>query len=171
MTDLKVHKVIIINKIIELRDKKIMLDRDLAELYGVSTKRLNEQVKRNLERFPDDFMFQLTAEERDKMVEKYEHLTTLKFSSTLPYAFTEHGTVMLASVLNSEKAIEVNILVVRVFTEIRKYLSDNADIKLEIEKIKKVIIEQGEDIDTILSCLDKLLGKPEKSREQIGYKV
>ncbi len=152
-----------------MRGLKVMLDRDLAELYGVTTKRLNEQVKRNLQRFPEDFMFQITDEEKEDLIEKHEYLEILKFSHTLPYVFTEHGTVMLASVLNSEKAVEVNILVVRVFAELRKYLSSNTEIKLEIEKIKRVICEQSEDIDTILQHLDKLIGKPEKPREQIGY--
>jgi hypothetical protein len=171
MTEVRLHKVTIINKIIELRDVKVMLDRDLAELYGVTTKRLNEQVKRNLKRFPNDFMFQITEAEKEELIEKHDYLESLKFSHSLPYVFTEHGTVMLASVLNSERAVEVNILVVRVFTELRKYLSGNTEIKLEVEKIKKAVCEQGEDIQVILHHLDKLLGKPEKPREQIGYKT
>src|SRR5260221_13188173 len=97
------------NKILNIRGIKIMIDRDIAELYGVTTKRLNEQVKRNIGRFPEDFMFQLTSFEKEELIEKHEYLESLKFSPALPYAFTEHGTVMLASVLNSEKAIEVNI--------------------------------------------------------------
>jgi len=99
----KVPDEIIIERIIVLRGKKVMIDRDLAALYGVTTKRLNEQVKRNSKRFPDDFMFQVTAAEKEQLVQMFEHLTSLKYSPVLPYVFTEHGAVMLASVLNSEK--------------------------------------------------------------------
>lgn len=89
-----------------MRDKKVMIDKDIALLYGVPTKRLNEQVKRNLKRFPDDFMLQLTQEEKDKVVANCDHLTNLKYSPNLPYVFTEHGAVMLAGILNSDRAIE-----------------------------------------------------------------
>src|ERR1700750_3412170 len=105
---IKVPDEVIINKIIVLRNKKVMIDRDLAELYGLSTKRLNEQVKRNSRRFPDDFMFQATLEEKEQLIQLFEHLQVLKYSPVLPYAFTEHGAVMLASVLNSDQAISVN---------------------------------------------------------------
>src|SRR5271170_7086715 len=100
---------VVISKILLIRGKKVMIDRDLAELYGVSTKRLNEQVKRNIKRFPEDFMFQLSAKEKEQVVAFCDHLQTLKYSPVLPYVFTEYGAVMLASVLNSERAIEVNI--------------------------------------------------------------
>jgi len=96
-----------------------MIDRDMADLYGVTTKRLNEQVKRNLKRFPIDFMFQVSAEEKDHLIVNYKHLNSSKHSNVLPYAFTEHGVVMLASVLNSDRAILVNIQIVGVFTQIR----------------------------------------------------
>jgi hypothetical protein len=103
---------IVIHKILLLRGKRVMIDKDIAELYGVTTKRLNEQVKRNKKRFPEDFMFQLSQEEKDEVVAICDHLKTLKFSPNLPFAFTEHGAVMLASVLNSDRAIEVNIQIV-----------------------------------------------------------
>lgn len=119
---------VIMNKIIMVRGQKIMIDRDLAELYGVTTKQLNQQVKRNAKRFPEDFMFQLTQEEKDEVVTICDHLRTLKFSPVLPFAFTEHGAVMLASVLNSERAIEMNIQVVRVVTKIREMLLAHKDI-------------------------------------------
>ena len=118
------------NKIIMVRGKKIMIDRDLAELYGVTTKQLNQQVKRNAKRFPEDFMFQLTGDEKDEVVTNCDHLRTLKFSPVLPFAFTEQGAVMLASVLNSERAIEMNIQIVRVFTKIREMLLAHKDILL-----------------------------------------
>jgi phage regulator Rha-like protein len=150
-----------------------MLDRDLAELYGVTTKRLNEQVKRNLKRFPDDFMFQVSKEEKEQIILQFEHLSNLKFSSALPYAFTEHGAVMLASILNSEKAIEVNIQIVRVFTEIRQILADNTELRLEIEKIKKKLDSQSKNIEIVFQYLDELLEKHEnpQPRRQIGYKI
>jgi len=97
---------VVMNKIIILREQKVMLDRDLAELYGTSTIRLNEQVKRNKKRFPSDFMFQLTEEEKTEVIANCDNLKNLKYSPHLPYAFTEHGAVMLASVLNSERAIK-----------------------------------------------------------------
>ncbi len=108
--------------ILFIRGQKVMLDTDLAALYGVTTKRLNEQVKRNRDRFPDDFMFQLTQEEKEKVVANCDHLKKLKFSPSLPYAFTEHGAVMLASILNSAVAIEVSIQVVRTFNRLREYV-------------------------------------------------
>ncbi|MFZ3116635.1 MAG: ORF6N domain-containing protein [Syntrophales bacterium] len=108
--------------IIQLRGQKVMLGADLAILYGVATKRLNEQAKRNLNRFPTDFMFQLTQEEKEEVVANCDHLKNLKYSHTLPYAFTEHGAVMLASVLNSPAAIDVSIQVVRTFNRLREYV-------------------------------------------------
>ncbi len=99
-----------------------MIDRDRTDPYGVTTKRLNEQVKRNLKRFPIDFMFQVSAEEKDHLIVNYKHLNSSKHPNVLPYAFTEHGAVMLASVLNSDRAILVNIQIVRVFTQIRQKL-------------------------------------------------
>jgi hypothetical protein len=117
---------LIMNKILVLRGMKVMIDSDLAELYGVTTKRLNEQVKRNIKRFPEDFMFQLTAEEKQEVVANCDHLKRLKFSPNMPYAFTEHGAVMLASVLNSDRAKTVNIQIVRVFSRMRQLLDGHA---------------------------------------------
>jgi hypothetical protein len=169
----KIPDEVIINKIIVLRDIKVMIDRDLADLYGVTTKRLNEQVKRNIKRFPNDFMFQITQEEKAQIMTHFDHLNGLKFSSTLPYVFTEHGAVMLASIINSEKAIAVNIQVVKVFIQIRQALTDNTDIKLEIEKIKKKTDNNTKNIEVVFQYLDELLDKKEKPkpRTQIGYKV
>jgi hypothetical protein len=117
---------VIMSKIMVVRGVKVMIDNDLAELYGVTTKRLNEQVKRNIKRFPEDFMFQLTAEEKQEVVANCDHLKRLKFSLNMPYAFTEHGAVMLASVLNSDRAITVNIQIVRVFSRMRQLLDGHA---------------------------------------------
>lgn len=170
----KVPDEVIIERIIVLRDKKVMVDQDLAVLYGVSTKRLNEQVKRNSKRFPDDFMFQVTAVEKEQLIQLFEHLDSLKYSSVLPYVFTEHGAVMLASVLNSDQAIAVNIQIVRVFTRIREMLSDNTAIRLEIEKIKNKLDNQDKNIELVFQYLDELLKKQEKPnlpRNPIVYKL
>ncbi|HET6227398.1 MAG TPA: ORF6N domain-containing protein [Bacteroidia bacterium] len=170
---IKVPDEIIINKIILIRGKKVMLDRDLAKLYGVTTKRLNEQVKRNLKRFPEDFMFQLTKEEKEEIVINFEDLNSLKFSPVLPFVFTEHGAVMLASILNSDKAIEVNIQIVRVFAHIRQLLSDNTELRLEIEKIKSKVNNHTKNIELIFKYLDELLEKKEnpKPRPVVGFKI
>ena len=108
--------------ILIIRGHRVMLDADLADLYGVTTKRLNEQVKRNRKRFPADFMFQLTSHEKAEVVANCDHLTRLKFSPVKPFAFTEHGAVMIASVLNSERAVEVSVYVVRAFVKLRELL-------------------------------------------------
>ncbi len=161
---------VIMNKIIILRGKKVMIDRDLAELYGVTTKRLNEQVKRNKKRFPEDFMFQLTEEEKAEVVANCDHLKVLKYSPNLPFAFTEHGAVMLASILNSETAIEVNIQVIRVFTKMREMVLTNKDILLQLEKIEKKLTDHDEDIALIFKYLKQLLNPPQSPRRKIGFK-
>jgi hypothetical protein len=172
-TLVKVPDEVIIDKIIVLRNKKVMIDRDLATLYGVTTKRLNEQVKRNIKRFPGDFMFQVTTEEKEQLIFMFEHLNGLKYSPVLPYVFTEHGAVMLASVLNSEQAISVNIQIVRVFTHIRQMLTDNTELRLEIEKIKNKLDNHDKNIELVFQYLDELLEqkeKPSPPRKRIGYK-
>ena len=116
------------NSIILIRGEKIMLDADLAILYGVSTKRLNEQVKRNRDRFPKDFMFQLTENEKAEVVANCDHLKRLKFSPNLPYAFTEHGAIMLAAILNSPVAVQASIQVVRAFVKLRELLFTNKEL-------------------------------------------
>jgi hypothetical protein len=109
------------NRIYTIRNEEVMLDRDLAELYGVETKRLNEQVKRNSERFPLDFMFQLKNEEKDELVAKCDRLNNMKHSHVNPYVFTEQGVYMLSSVLKSKQAIEVNIAIIRTFKKLREF--------------------------------------------------
>lgn len=123
-----------------------MLDRDLAELYGVKTKRLNEQVKRNRDRFPDDFMFQLTKDERDKPVANCDRFKTLKHSTSFPYAFTEHGALMLANVIKSPTAIEMSIVVVRTFAKLRempgrscRFKEENRGVREEIQRARQTI--------------------------------
>ncbi len=153
-----------------VRGQKVMIDRDLAELYGVTTKRLNEQVKRNKKRFPEDFLIQLTEEEKEEVVANCDHLQNLKFSPNLPFAFTEHGAVMLAGVLNSERAIEVNIQIVRVFTKMREILLTHKDILLELEKIEQKLTGHDEDIQLIFQYLKQLLNPPQPPRRKIGFR-
>ena len=160
----------IINKILLIRDKKVMIDKDIASLYGVPTKRLNEQVKRNLKRFPDDFMFQLTQEEKDEVVANCDHLKNLKYSPNLPYVFTEHGAVMLASVLNSDRAIEVNIQIVRIFTKMKEMLLTHKDILLKLEQLENKVSSHDENIQMIFEALKQLLNPPQEPRKRIGFK-
>jgi predicted XRE-type DNA-binding protein len=160
----------IITRILLIRKQKVMIDADLAELYGVTTKRLNEQVKRNINRFPPDFMFQLSAEEKNEVVANCDHLKRLKFSSTLPYAFTEHGAVMLASIINSPKAILTNILIVRTFIKMRELLLTNKDILLKLEALEKKDHKQDQDIKLIFAYLKELINPPQEPRKMIGFK-
>jgi hypothetical protein len=161
---------IVMNKIIIIRGIKVMIDRDLAELYGVTTKQLNQQVKRNYKRFPADFMFQLNEEEKNEVVTNCDHLVSLKFSPNLPYAFTEHGAVMLASVLNSERAIEVNIQIVRVFIKMREMMLTHKNILLQLEKIEQKLTSHDDDIALIFEYLKQLLTPPQTPRRKIGFR-
>jgi len=154
---------IITNKIYLVRDKKVMLDEDLAELYGVETRRLNEQVKRNIGRFPDDFMFQLTKEEFDILIFQIG-VSSWGGRRKLPYAFTEQGVAMLSGVLNSERAITVNIQIMRVFTKVREILMDNLSVRLEIEEIKKKLVTQDKNIELIFSYLDEMIEKHDTNK-------
>ncbi|MBL4887489.1 MAG: ORF6N domain-containing protein [Flavobacteriaceae bacterium] len=165
-----VPKEVIMSKILVFRNQKVIIDRDLAELYEVKTKRLNEQVRRNIKRFPPNFMFQLTKEEKEEVVANCDHLQSLKFSPFLPYVFTEHGTMMLTNVLNSDKAIGVSIKIVDVFVKMREMLTDNLSIKLEIEEIKKKLSNHSKNIELVFNYLDELIEKKEKPRAKIGYK-
>jgi hypothetical protein len=146
----------------------------------VQTKRLNEQVKRNQKRFPSEFMFQLTEEEKAEVVANCDHLTNLKYSPNLPYAFTEHGAVMLASVLNSERAIAVNIRIVKLFNAMRELAVQNKDILLKLEKIDKKLENMNHDvkmhddeIETIFTFIDEIRDSKEieKPRTPIGFKT
>jgi ORF6N domain len=132
--------------ILLIRGKKVMLDTDLARLYGVPTKRLNEQVKRNRDRFPEDFMFQLTAAEKTEVVAKCDHLARLKFSSTHPYAFTEHGAIMLAAVLNTPRATEVSVFVVRAFVRLREIVTTHKALAQRLAEMESRIETHGEAI-------------------------
>ncbi len=162
---------IIMSKIYFIRDQKVMLDSDLADLYEVETRRLNEQVKRNITRFPEDFMFKLTDYEFENLKSQ---IATSSWGGRRkpPYAFTEHGVLMLSSVLSSKKAIKVNIQIMRIFTKIREMLTDNLSLKLEIEEIKKKLANHDKNIELVFTYLDELIEKREnpKPRPQIGFR-
>lgn len=160
---------IVISKIFIVRGKKVMIDVDIAELYAVPTKRLNEQVKRNIKRFPEDFMFQLNQEEKQGLIESHVHLSKLKYSPNLPFAFTEHGAVMLASVLNSERAIEVNVQIVRIFTRMREMFLTQKDILLKLEQLERKVIGQDGDIKVIFKCLKELFNPSSEPMRKIGF--
>ena len=164
---------LIASRILLIRDQKVMIDSDIAELYGVTTKRLNEQVKRNINRFPSNFMFELTKEEKNEVVANCDHLEKLKFSPVLPKVFTEHGIMMVANVLTSERAINVSIQIIEVFIKMREILTDNLSLKLEIEEIKKKLTNQSKNIELVFNYLDELIEKKEneKPRKAIGYKT
>jgi len=159
----------ILNRILLIRGKKVMIDRDLAELYGVTTKRLNEQVKRNTTRFPEDFIFQLTLEEKNEVVANCDHLKQLKFSHTLPLAFTEHGAVMLACVLNSKRAIEANIRIIRIFTAMREITLHNNELLLKLVKLEQKIDTHDESINLLFEAIKKMIETPPKKRNRIGF--
>lgn len=147
-----------------------MVDADLALLYGVPTKRLNEQVKRNLSRFPEDFMFQLSESEKEKLIAESSDLSRLKFSSSLPYVFTEHGVVMLVSVLNSDRAIEVNVLIVRIFVRMRELLLNYKDILIKVERLEKKSEHYDEEIRLIFTYLKQLLNPKVPASRKIGFR-
>lgn len=168
--DVALPDEVVMSKILLIRGKKVMIDADMAELYGVRTKRLNEQVKRNQKRFPEDFMFQLSEEEKKWVIENYPHLNKLKYSTSLPFVFTEHGAVMLASVLDSERAIEVNIQIVRIFTRLREMLLTHKDILLKLEKLENQVTQHNEELQYIFEALKQLLQPPTEPRKPIGYK-
>ena len=156
-------------KIFLIRGKKVMLDKDLAILYEVPTKRLNEQVKRNSERFPEDFMFQLTKREKAEVVANCDHLKTLKFSPQLPYAFTEQGVAMLSSVLNSKRAVMVNIQIMRTFTKIRELLVTHKDLQRKIEDMESKYDEQFKIVFEAIRQLLEPTPAPAKPKGRIGF--
>jgi hypothetical protein len=164
---------IITNKIYLIRNQKVMLDRDLADLYQVETRVLKQAVKRNLNRFPDDFMFELTKNEfenwRSQFVTSNSDKMGLRYA---PMVFTDQGVSMLSSVLKSDRAIAVNIKIIRIFTKMRDLLNDNLSLQLAIEDIKKKLNNHDKNIELVFSYLDELVEKKEnrKERNKIGYK-
>jgi hypothetical protein len=157
---------IIINKIYIIRNMKVMLDKDLAELYGVETKRLKERVRRNIRRFPDDFMFQLTPNEFNNLRSQFAS-SSWGGSRYAPMVFTEQGVAMLSSVLNSERAIQVNIHIMRAFILLRKMVTNHNDLRKKIEDIEKQYNEQSK---VVFDALKQLLIEEERPKKRIGFK-
>ncbi|WP_395053470.1 ORF6N domain-containing protein [Flavobacterium sp.] len=169
--ELLITEHIIMSKILLIRDQKVIIDSDLSLLYGVENKQLKRQVRRNLERFPEDFMFELTEVESE-ILRSQIGTSSWGGNRYKPLAFTEQGVAMLSSVLNSSTAIKVNIEIIRVFTKIRQAISENLNVRLEIEKIKKKLINQDKNIELVFSYLDELIDKQDNKEERtkIGYK-
>lgn len=163
---------IIMDKIYFIRGQKIMLDRDLAELYGVETKRLKEAVRRNISRFPEDFMFEMGKEEfenwRTQFASSKEEFKGLRYA---PFCFSEQGVTMLSCVLNSERAIAVNIQIIRIFHRMREMISTHKDILLKLEQLENKVSNHDEDIRLIFDYLKQLLNPVSAPRDVIGFKV
>jgi hypothetical protein len=163
----------ILNRIYIIRNEKVMLDRDLAELYGIETRTLKQAVKRNIERFPKDFMFEMKVNEIDKMVSQNVIPSKSYFGGASPFCFTEQGVTMLSCILNSKTAIEVNLRVIRVFVKMREFALTNKEILMQLAKLEKEVSGNSKDIENIFAVLKELISKqaaPPKPRNKIGFK-
>jgi hypothetical protein len=155
--------------ILVIRGQKAILDADLARLYGVTTKALNQAVRRNLKRFPRDFMFKLTKEEKEEVVTNCDHLKNIKYSHRLPQAFTEHGAVMAATVLNSQRAMEVSIYVVRAFVHLRSMVAAQKEIMERLDKLEGKIETHDHSIRSLFDAIRRLMEPKIESRKKIGF--
>ncbi|MBC8526318.1 MAG: ORF6N domain-containing protein [Candidatus Cloacimonetes bacterium] len=165
-----IHVESITDKILLIRNQKVMIDSDLAQLYNVTTGRLNEAVKRNIDRFPKDFMFQL-SEGEFKNLKSYFAIARWGGRRTPPYAFTEQGVAMLSSVLSSPRAIKVNILIMRAFVKIREYLATNKDLAQRIKILENEVGKHGAALTQIIKSVNRLLVEPLKKRNPIGFQI
>lgn len=159
----------IASRILSIRGQRIIIDADLAELYAVPTKRLNEQVKRNRARFPEDFMFRLTQAEKAEVVANCDHLAKLKFAAALPLAFTEHGAIQAANVLNSERAVEVGVYVVRAFVRLRELLATHKELAAKLNALERKLDSHDQAIAGILNAMRQLMNPPEPKKRPIGF--
>lgn len=153
-------------RIFFLRGEKVMIDRHLAELYGVETRILNQAVKRNIKRFPSEFMFQLNRTERDEVITICDDLGPLKYARTMPFAFTEHGVAMLSSVLNSERAIQVSVEIIKAFVKLRRLLGRHKELEKKIEEMESRYDEQ---FRIVFEAIRQLLAEDEKPKRKIGF--
>lgn len=165
-------KTLALNEVVEqkiflIRGQKVMLDQDLGKLYGIATKVLNQAVKRNIERFPADFMFRLTKHEVEELVTICDRFVLLKYSSSLPYAFTEQGIAMLSSVLRSKRAILMNIAIMRAFVKLRYILSTHKELKYALEKLEKKVEKHDTEIRDIFQAIRNLMPELENKKRQI----
>lgn len=157
--------------ILLVRGQKVILDRDLAQLYGVTTGNLNKAVKRNIDRFPNDFMFQLTPEEYKSLRFRFGILKKGQHSKYLSYAFTEQGVAMLSSVLKSKRAVEVNIAIMRAFVSLREMLTTHKELALKLDDLEQQLKGHDEQIQTIFEAIQQLLTPPKQPRKKIGFEV
>jgi hypothetical protein len=156
--------------ILLIRGQRVIIDSDLARLYGVTTKRLNEQAKRNSDRFPDDFVFVLTEAEKLEVVANCDHLDKLKFSPNLPYAFTEHGALMAANVLKSSRAAKVSVYVVRAFVKLRELLSTHRELSIKLGELETKLQNHDEQIIALIDAIRSLMEEPQpKTKPPIGF--
>jgi len=156
-------------KIFVIRGQKVMLSRHLAELYGVEPKVLIQAVKRNKERFPDDFMFQLAKNEFEILKSQFVTSSWGGVRRALPYAFTEQGVAMLSSVLRSKRAIQVNIVIMRTFVQLRKILVAHKELSLEVKELERKIGKNSKEIQAIFKAIQQLISQPDKKKRQIGF--
>ena len=168
-TAMAIPDEVVMSKIYVIRDQKVMLDRDLAELYGVKAIRLREQVKRNQVRFPENFMFQLTEQEVEDMVSQNAIPSKKVLGGSLPFAFTEHGVLMLSNVLKSERAIQMSIRIIEIFLKLREMLLLHKDVSLLVEQVERKLLKQDEKIELLFTYLSKFIEK--EPRASIGFKI
>ena len=158
-------------RILLIRGQRVMIDKDLAELYNVETKYLNRQVKRNIQRFPKEFMFRLSKREKNELVTNWHRFKILKHSSSLPYAFTEHGVAMLATVLNSSIAVKASIRIIKAFIKLRKFISTHRQLGQKLKQLESKVEKHDSEIQNIFNAIYKLMSPPEKPIRKIGFHV
>ena len=157
-------------RILTIRRQKVILDADLAGLYGVTTKQLNQQVKRNIDRFPSDFAFRITPEEKSQLVTECDRFRRLKHSTTCPLAFTEYGAIMAASVLNSPRAVQVSVYVVRAFARLRQMLSTHVELAHKLDELERRLDSHDEQLAVLLSAIRQLMASPDDDSRRIGFR-
>lgn len=159
------------NRIFVIRNQRVMVDRDLAELYEIETKHLNRQVRRNKHRFPKEFMFTLTVKEKNELVTKCHRFQSMKYSSSLPSVFTEHGVAMLATVLNSEIAVKMSIEIIKTFIKLRKIISTHKQVAKKLKQLEGKIDKHDEDIRSLFEAIRQLTTNGQKPKKKIGFYI
>lgn len=160
---------VIEQRIFVIRGQKVMVDRDLSELYDVETKYLNRQVRRNSGRFPERFMFQLTLGEKNELVTNCHRFETLKHSTSLPSAFTEHGVAMLASILKSERAVKISIHIIDAFIRLREFITTHKELTHKLKELEQKIGKHDKEIKAIVEVIHQLIAKPDKPKRKMGF--
>lgn len=160
---------VITHHILFLRGQKVMIDNDLAKMFGVETKYLNRQVRRNIKRFPPEFMFRLTEREKGEVVTNWHHLRALKFSHVLPFVFTEHGVAMLATVLNSETAIAISLNIIKAFIKLREAVAQHELLAKKVDALQRKVGKHDREINIVLEAIRQLMDPPEKPKGRIGF--